>query len=114
MNNICFIIAHKYVRGYPSYVKHYINNVKAAYGDEALVIITDNNSEHKDDIFDQLKDLEGVILLDNNIESKFMKSEKTTSPLKQPQAKGGSIKKQYGYMGGGKVYPQPRTARKTV
>lgn len=71
MNNICFIIAHKYVRGYPSYVKHYINNVKAAYGDEALVIITDNNSEHKDDIFDQLKDLEGVILLDNNIESKF-------------------------------------------
>jgi len=50
----------------------------------------------------------------NNIKSKFMKSEKTTSPLKQPQAKGGSIKKQYGYMGGGKVYPQPRTARKTV
>ena len=71
MNNICFIIAHKYVRGYASYVKHYIDNVKAAYGDEALVIITDNNSDHKEDIFDELKDLDGVVLLDNNIESKF-------------------------------------------
>jgi hypothetical protein len=28
--------------------------------------------------------------------------------------KGGSAKKQYGYMGGGKVYPQPRTARRPI
>ncbi len=28
--------------------------------------------------------------------------------------KGGAIKKQYGYMGGGKVYPQPRTARRPM
>lgn len=28
--------------------------------------------------------------------------------------KGGSAKKQYGYMGGGKVYPQPRTARRPM
>ena len=27
---------------------------------------------------------------------------------------GGSAKKQYGYMGGGKVYPQPRTARRPM
>ena len=28
--------------------------------------------------------------------------------------KGGSAKKQYGYMGGGKVYPKPRTARRPM
>jgi len=52
--------------------------------------------------------------------------EKIPAPTKQPYRKGsskiqktlkkegGSIKKQYGYMGGGKVYPQPRTARRPM
>ena len=71
MDNICFIVTHKYVRGHTSYVEHYIDNVKAAYGDEALVILTDNNSVARDDIFDKLRNIDNVVLLDNDIECKF-------------------------------------------
>ena len=38
--------------------------------------------------------------------------ETTKDILKKPKAKGGSVKKQYGYAGGGKVYSQPRTTNK--
>jgi len=44
-----FIIAHKYVRGYTSYIEYYVNNIQTHYP-EALTIVVDNNSEHIDDI----------------------------------------------------------------
>lgn len=71
MNNICFIIAHKYFRGYKNYTDYYIENIKKAYGDQALSIIVDNNSQFKDESFDRFKHLPNVTLLDNNIKSKF-------------------------------------------
>ena len=70
MENICFIIAHKWIRGYTSYLKHYIDNINSFYKD-ALIIVVDNNSSYKEDIFDTLTDYKNVVLLDNNIESKF-------------------------------------------
>ena len=69
-NKTVFIIAHKYFRGYQSYIEYYIKNIKSFY-ENNLVIVVDNNSEHKEDIFENLKKYEDVILLDNDIESKF-------------------------------------------
>ena len=69
-NKPVFIIAHKYYRGYESYVEYYINNIQKLY-DDSLIIVVDNNSIYKDDIFDKIKTYDNVILLDNNIECKF-------------------------------------------
>jgi hypothetical protein len=70
VNKVCFIIAHKYFRGYESYLEYYISNIKKCYP-EALTIVVDNNSLHKDDIFNKLSHIDNVIFLDNNIQSKF-------------------------------------------
>lgn len=69
-NRPVFIIAHKYYRGYDSYTEYYIQNIQKFYP-TSLTIVVDNNSTHKDDIFDKLKNYNGVVLLDNNIDCKF-------------------------------------------
>jgi hypothetical protein len=69
-NKVIFIIAQKYFRGYESYVEYYINNIQKYY-DESLTIVVDNNSLHKEDIFQKLRNRENVVLLDNNIDCKF-------------------------------------------
>ena len=69
-NRVIFIIAHKYFRGYDSYVEYYVNNIRKFY-ENSLIIIVDNNSTYKDDIFDKLKVYDNVVLLDNNLDSKF-------------------------------------------
>lgn len=77
-NKVCFIIAHKYYRdyelafsrGHESYLNLYIKRIFENYQD-ALVIVVDNNSLHKEDIFSKIDNKLNVVLLDNNIESKF-------------------------------------------
>lgn len=34
-----FIIAHKYFRGYESYLKHYVENILEFYGKNSLIIL---------------------------------------------------------------------------
>jgi hypothetical protein len=70
MNNICFIIAHKYFRGYTSYLNYYIENIQKLYP-EALTIVVDNNSQYKEDVFSSVEGKNKVVLLDNNTDSKF-------------------------------------------
>jgi len=67
---LVFIIAHKFIRGYQSYTKHYIETINRLY-EGALIIVVDNNSLNKDDVFDTLKEFTNVILLDNDIACKF-------------------------------------------
>ena len=69
-NKVCFIIAHKYFRGYESYLKYYIENIQRHYP-EALTIVVDNNSQFTEDVFSHVRHLDRVVLLDNDIESKF-------------------------------------------
>jgi hypothetical protein len=69
-NKVCFIIAHKYFRGYPSYLKLYTERIFEYYP-EALVIVVDNNSTYKDEVFETIDSRLNVVFLDNNIQSKF-------------------------------------------
>jgi hypothetical protein len=69
-SKVIFIMSHYYSRGYKSFTKYYVDNINRFY-EHALIIITDNNSEHKNDIFDELKNIKNIILLDNDIECKF-------------------------------------------
>jgi len=66
----CFIIAHRYVRGYVSYIEHYVNNIISFY-ESPLIIIVDNNSNYKNDVLSVFEKKDNVILLDNNTEHKF-------------------------------------------
>ncbi len=69
-NKVCFVISHKYYRGYESYLKHYISNIQTFYPD-ALTIIVDNNSKYPEDVFADLRGLDKIVILTNDIESKF-------------------------------------------
>lgn len=69
-HNPCFIISHKYYRGYESFVSLYVENILKNYKNP-LIILVDNNSKYKEDIFRQFENSTNVILLENNIECKF-------------------------------------------
>jgi hypothetical protein len=69
-NKVCFIIAHKYYRGYQSFLKYYIENIQKFYS-EALTIVVDNNSKYPEDVFSPLCELSNVVFLTNDDESKF-------------------------------------------
>lgn len=66
-----FIIAHKYIRGYKSYLNYYINNIQKFYDHKALIIVVDNNSTYKNEAFTTVQDTTNVVFLDNNSNCKF-------------------------------------------
>lgn len=70
VNQVCFIIAHKYYRGHESSLKYYVENIKKLYP-EALTIVVDNNSKYPEDVFGSLRHLPNVVFLTNNYEGKF-------------------------------------------
>jgi hypothetical protein len=70
MDKVIFIIAHKYFRGYISYLKYYIDNILTFY-ENALILIVDNNSEFKDDVFNTIELKDNILFLDNDINCKF-------------------------------------------
>ena len=67
---VAFIIAHKFFRGYQSYLKHYIENILSFYNNP-LIIVVDNNSNYKEDVFSTLPTSDNIVLLDNDIDCKF-------------------------------------------
>lgn len=69
-NKVVFIISHKYVRGYESYLKYYILNILKYY-ENSLILVVDNNSTFKNDIFDNIDKFDNLIFLENDIECKF-------------------------------------------
>lgn len=70
MSKVCFVIAHKFIRGYPSLLKFYIDNIQWLYPD-ALTIVVDNNSTYVEDVFGPLRSLPNVVFLTNDISCKF-------------------------------------------
>lgn len=70
MDKVIFIIAHKYFRGYNSYLKYYIDNILKFY-DDVLILVVDNNSEFKDDIFKTIEPKDNIVFLTNDIDCKF-------------------------------------------
>ena len=70
---LCFVIAHKWIRKNPpfrSYLSYYIDNIKRLYPD-ALTLVVDNNSLHKEDVLKDVSHLSGVVVLDNKTDSGF-------------------------------------------
>ena len=65
---ICFVIANKYVRGYNTYIKTYVENINTFYK-ECFILIVDNNSNHFEE--DIHFDYTNVKILTNVSDSKF-------------------------------------------
>jgi len=64
---ICFVIALKYYRTYPVYIREYVDNIRKYY-ENSFIIIVDNNSEHIGDIkfvYDN------VVIITNTTDQKF-------------------------------------------
>jgi hypothetical protein len=74
MNNdnykLCFIIAHKYFREIPTYIKIYVDNIFKFYSD-AFVLIVDNNSDNSNDINIEFKNYSNLVIIENISESKY-------------------------------------------
>ena len=66
---LLFIIAHKYCRGYESYLEYYINNIQTFYGDDAYILIVDNNSIHLQDIQLKISKYKNVKIIINTSDS---------------------------------------------
>lgn len=69
-NSPIFIISHKYFRGYESYLKYYVGNIRLFYPGSRIIIV-DNNSLHAEDIFSTIEKDDNIMFLTNDIECKF-------------------------------------------
>lgn len=67
---LCFVIAHRYYRAYPSFIKTYVENINKFYKDP-LILIVDNNSKWIEDIHQLLSVHSNVTILENNDTCKY-------------------------------------------
>lgn len=68
--SVCFVITLKYVRGYNSYIKIYIDNIQKFY-ENSFIIIVDNNSIYLKDIEIIFMNYKNIIIITNNSDKKF-------------------------------------------
>lgn len=70
--NVCFMIANKYIKNYPSFIDHYVENIQKYYKN-SLILIIDNNSNDLEDIYFRLEKYKNnnLKILINDSESKF-------------------------------------------
>lgn len=69
-NRIFFVIALKYYRENPTYIKEYVNNIINFYPN-SFVLIVDNNSENIEDVNEFFVNLSNIKIITNLSESKF-------------------------------------------
>lgn len=69
---VCFVIANKYVKNYPSFIDYYVENIQRFYKN-SLILIVDNNSDNFEDIYFRLEKYQNnnLKILINESESKF-------------------------------------------
>lgn len=67
---LCFIICHRHVKGYESYLKYYIDNITSFYRN-AKVIIVDNNSTDLSVALGISAEYPNVTLITNESDGKF-------------------------------------------
>lgn len=65
-----FIIAHKYIKNYKTYLQYTIDNIMQFYPENHILIV-DNNSEHIIDIIQKYAPHKNVTIINNNIPCKF-------------------------------------------
>ena len=70
MNEIklCFVIASRYIRGYPTYIKTYVDNINTFYKDSFILIVDNNSPQFEEDIH---FDCTNVKVVTNTSECKF-------------------------------------------
>ena len=66
-NKVCFIIALKYYRNYPTHIKEYVDSINKFYNN-SFILIVDNNSTYIEDIKFEYNN---VIIITNTSDSKF-------------------------------------------
>jgi hypothetical protein len=69
--NVVFIIAQKYVRGYPNFIHYYINNIRTFYPSNSFIIVVDNQSASLGDIQPWLMSVPNLVLLSNTSDCHF-------------------------------------------
>ena len=65
---VCFVIASKYIRGYPTYIKTYVDNINTFYKDSFTLIVDNNSLYFEEDIH---FDYTNVKVVTNTSECKF-------------------------------------------
>jgi hypothetical protein len=68
---VLFLIAQKYVKGYPTFVEYYVNNIRTMYPDNSFIVIVDNNSTFFDEIKERVGERDNCVILSNTGECKF-------------------------------------------
>lgn len=67
---VAFVIAHKYIKNYPTYIDYYVSNIQTYYKNSSIFIV-DNQSENLEDIKTRIKNQSNVHFLINDSESKY-------------------------------------------